>query len=227
MTAPARGPDPIAEHVAALDAALHGPERVKARMLAEVRDGLADAAADLAHEGDPGDGAARRAVRDFGTVAEVAPSFQQELTIAQARRTARAVALTVPFLIACWYLVGAAHHSRGRDVPPVAQLAAAHLGGAAAGAALLAAACLAATGALARRLPTPRRLPLLVAWTGTTAAVALGVSALTLTTASLLAANWPLSLLAGALTLASHAKLAASARACRECARLPLAAPGA
>jgi hypothetical protein len=218
---PVEAADPIEDHVAALAAALSGPARVKARMVAELRDGLLDAAADLSPERAPDDRTARRAVRQFGTVAEIAPSFQRELTIAQARHTARDVALIVPFLIACWYLVEIAGRTEGRPLPGAVQIAAANLGGIAAVTALLAAAFLAATGTLARRLPTPHRLPLMVAWTGTTAATALAISAFTLTIASVLAANWPLSALAGLLTIACHARIASSARSCRECARLP------
>ncbi|WP_067451024.1 permease prefix domain 1-containing protein [Actinomadura macra] len=210
---------PIDELVTALTAELQGPARLKARMLDEVRDGLTDAAADLAHDGAPEDEAVRQAVREFGAVEEIAPVFQRELTIAQARHTARAVALTVPALLGCWYLVETT--GQGRHLPGPVQLLAAHLGGVAALTALLAAASLAATGALARRLPVPDRLPLVMAWTGTTACVALAISALTLTGASIMATDWPLTLLIGALTIVAHARIAASARACRRCARLP------
>ncbi|MFW6690605.1 permease prefix domain 1-containing protein [Streptomyces sp. MAR4 CNX-425] len=228
MTAPgpagpraAHAPDAIEDHLAALDGALRGPVRTKSRMLAEVRDGLADAAAAHAEAGAPTRAAAAaRAVRDFGTVEEVGPAFQRELTIAQARRTARAVALLVPFLMACWYLVGATAADAGGRLPAAVHVLAANLGGIAALAALLAAASLAATGAVSRRLAVPRRLPLVVAWTGTTAAVALAVSALTLTAGAVLARDWPVSALAGALTLVAHTRLAASARACRRCALL-------
>ncbi|MFF5262076.1 permease prefix domain 1-containing protein [Actinomadura viridis] len=213
--------DLIGDHVAALAAALDGPERLKARLLEDLRDGLTDTAAALVDEGVPEDRAASRAVREFGTVEEIAPSFQRELTIAQARRTARTVAVGVPFLIVCWQVLGAA----GQRLPPVAQLLAVHVGGVAAVAALLAAASLAATGALGRRMPTPRRLPHVVAWTGTTAGAALGIGALTLTVAALLASNWALGALIGGLTIVSHAKVAASARACRQCARLPVSGP--
>lgn len=149
------------------------------------------------------------------------PSCQRELTIAQARHTARAVALTAPFLVACWYLARTTDHDQSWQLPRTAQLLAVHLAGVASVAALLAAATLATTGTLARRLPTPHRLPLAVAWTGTTASVAMAVATLALATASVLATNWPLLAFAGALAAASHAVVAASARACRQCARLP------
>ncbi|QFG23937.1 permease prefix domain 1-containing protein [Actinomadura sp. WMMB 499] len=207
----------VDEHLAALDGALRGPARTKARMLTEVRDGLADATDALAGAGLAADAAERRAVRDFGAVADVAPGFQHELTIAQARRTALAAALSAPVLLLCWQVAGL--QVAGADtgvLPYTARL----VGGAAAVAALLSACCLAATGAWARRLPVPRRLPVTVAWAGTTAGAALGVSAVALTAASALAANWPLAALVAVLTLAFHAKVAGSARACRHCARL-------
>ncbi|MGK5674270.1 permease prefix domain 1-containing protein [Micromonospora sp. URMC 106] len=218
------GRDPIEEHLAALAAALHGPARAKARMLTEARDGLTDAAAALACGATPDDRAARQAVRDFGSVDEVAPAFQQELTVAQARHTARAVVLAVPFLLACWHLVTVVGGGQGRHVPHLAQVLAAHLGGVAAAAALLAGASLAATGVLARRLPTPHRLPLMVAWAGTAATVALVTSALTLAVAAALAGNWALGALIGVLTVALHTRIAAAARACRQCARAPVVA---
>ncbi|MGH3239576.1 MAG: hypothetical protein ACRDNL_04295, partial [Spirillospora sp.] len=164
----------------------------------------------------PYDRAARQAVREFGSSADLVPHCQRELTIAQARHTARAAALAVPFLLGCWLLIWTA----GLDGGWPARLLAVHLAAVATTAALLAATTLAATGPLARRIPTPPRLPLAVAWTGTTAGVAMGVASLALVAASALAADWPLMVLAGALTAASHAMVAASARACRRCARL-------
>ncbi|MGW0547537.1 hypothetical protein [Streptomyces altiplanensis] len=49
------------------------------------------------------------------------------------------------------------------------------------------------------------------------------VEPLALATAAALTTNWPLLAFAGALAAASHAAVAASARACRHCARLPTA----
>ncbi|MEU2244895.1 transposase [Streptomyces sp. NPDC018338] len=67
-----------------------------------------------------------------------------------------------------------------------------------------------------------RTVLVVVAWTGTTAGAALGVTTLALATAAALATNWPLLAFAGTLAAASHAVVAASARACRRCARLPV-----
>ncbi|MET9437088.1 permease prefix domain 1-containing protein [Streptomyces sp. NPDC006551] len=231
MNATGRRAGPVEEYVAVLTAALHGPARAKSRMIQEIRDGLEDTVAAYTDEGTTAHEAARRAVREFGAAEELVPSCQRELTVAQARHTARAVVLTAPFLIACWYLAAVAGHEQSRQasqawqLPGMAQLLAAHLAGVATLAALLAAVTLAATGALARRLPTPHRLPLAVAWAGTTASVAMAVAVLALLTAALLATNWPLLAFAGVLAAASHASVAASARACRRCARLPAADP--
>ncbi|WP_324603858.1 MULTISPECIES: permease prefix domain 1-containing protein [unclassified Streptomyces] len=82
---------------------MHGPALIKARMIEEIRGGLADTVAAYTSAGTAHPRAARLAVDEFGTVDEIAPGCQRELTVAQARHTARAVALTAPFLVACWY----------------------------------------------------------------------------------------------------------------------------
>ncbi|WP_243274605.1 permease prefix domain 1-containing protein, partial [Streptomyces albus] len=82
--------DPVAAHAGALGDVLVGPAADRERMVAEFRDGLADATDAYVLEGLPRAEAARRAVREAGTVAQLAPHFQRELTVAQARHTARA-----------------------------------------------------------------------------------------------------------------------------------------
>lgn len=213
--------DPVEEYVATLEAALRGPAAARSRMVAEVREGLTETVAALTHEGLPYPLAVRRAVEEFGSADELTDSCQRELTVAQARHTARAVALTAPFLIACWYLVRHAGDIHDSQVPRAAQLLAAHLAPVAGAAVLLAAAALAATGTLARRLPTPHRLPLTVAWTATTASGSMAAATLALATASVLAENWPLTALACSLAALSHAVIAGPARACRQCLRPP------
>jgi hypothetical protein len=219
--------DPVDAYVTTLAAALRGPARAKQRLVEEVRDGLTDTVAAYADGGMSRDRAARQAVHEFGTPEEIAPSCQRELTVAQARHTARTVALTGPFLIACWYLVRNAR-TAGTDTAQegpalhLAQWLAFHLATVAGAGALLAAALLAATGVLARWLPAPDRLPAAIAWTGTTASAAMAVATATLAVAALLAAHWMLIALAGALAAAAHALMAPSVRACRRCARLPV-----
>ncbi|SDX92640.1 hypothetical protein SAMN05216215_1017103 [Saccharopolyspora shandongensis] len=210
--------DPIEDYAAELTTALHGPARAKSRLVGEIRDGLVDAVAAQTAEGLPYRQAVEQAVREFGTPSELAPSCQQELTIAQTRHTARALIVTVGFLIVCWYAIWTASHIQGWQLPHAVQL----LTAVAAAAGVLAAATLAATGPLTRWLPVPDRLPLLVGWAGTTASVAMPFAGIALAIALPLATAWPLILLAGGFTVASHAVLATSARVCRECARLPI-----
>ncbi|GAA2468068.1 hypothetical protein GCM10010405_60910 [Streptomyces macrosporus] len=181
-----------------------------------MRDGLADTVAAYVDQGLPHDHAVRRAVREFGTVEELVPSCQRELTVAQVRHTARSVALTAPLLVVCWYLLIVGHGGR---LPSLAWWLVLPPAGVAAGATLLAAATLTTTGALARRLPTPHRLPTATAWAGTAAGAATGLSALALAVSSPLAANWPLVALAGVLAAVFHTVVAASARVCRRCVR--------
>ncbi|MCP9947945.1 permease prefix domain 1-containing protein [Actinomadura madurae] len=219
MTAP--GADPVEacaeEYAAALAGALRGPARAKARMVEEIRDGFADTVTAHAGAGLPHEHAVRRAVHEFGTAEELAPGCQRELTIAQTRRTARAAALAVPCLTLCWLLIWTSGPGHGWPL----RLLAVHVACVAVTAGLLAAATLAATGPVARRVPVPARLPLAVAWAGTASAVAMGLAALALVVSSALAGDWPLMVLSGGFTAASHAVVAGSSRACRECARLP------
>ena len=92
----------IEDYVDELATELRGPPRAKARMIREIRDGLTDTVAARTDAGQPPEEAARHAVREFGTPAEVAPSCQWELTVAQTRRTALVLLVTVPVLLACW-----------------------------------------------------------------------------------------------------------------------------
>jgi hypothetical protein len=78
----------IDAYIADLDSALRGPRRARADLLAEARDGLADAAEAYVSAGLRPAEAARRALAEFGGVAEVAPAYQEELAAAQGRRTA-------------------------------------------------------------------------------------------------------------------------------------------
>ncbi|WP_328489841.1 permease prefix domain 1-containing protein [Streptomyces zaomyceticus] len=222
MSADGRETDPVDAYVAELTAALHGPPRAKTRLVEEIRGGLVDTVEARPDRGRSPDHAVREAVREFGTVAELVPGCQRELTLAQARHTAKAVALTAPFLIACRYLAGTSGDVGAGLIPRTAQLLAVHAAGVAIVATLLAAAALAATGTLARRLPAAHRLPLVVAWTGTTAGIAMAVTTLALATAAALATNWPLLACAGVLAAVCHAAVAGAARACRRCARLPV-----
>ncbi|ASU81955.1 hypothetical protein CDO52_03415 [Nocardiopsis gilva YIM 90087] len=225
MSGAARHLDPVEAHSAELAGALRGPTRAKARMVSEIRDGLADTVEAHALSGVPYPNAVRAAVREFGTPEELAPSCQRELTIAQVRSTARTVLLTVPLLAACW--AGAWTAAAWRP-SGAAEALAANLAALAVLAALLAVAALAATGGLARRFSAPEGLftapeglARAVAWSGTAAAAAMPIATAALAVVSPWSANWPVIALAAAAGAASHAMLAASARSCRQCARTP------
>jgi hypothetical protein len=83
----------IEAYVEELDGALRGPRTVKADMLAEALDGLRDAAEAFRGTGIDAAGAERRAVAEFGPVAEIAPLYQAQLVLSVGRRTAMLVCL--------------------------------------------------------------------------------------------------------------------------------------
>jgi hypothetical protein len=116
--------DPVSAHVAALDRALHGPATMKRSMIAEVREGLADAVAGHRDRGLDPRRAAAAAVREFGSVHEVAPLLQEELTARQGRRTAQLLVVTFPALLLAWdglWMTG--HGWTSPPSPTVASLA--------------------------------------------------------------------------------------------------------
>jgi hypothetical protein len=96
--------DPISTHVSALELVLHGPRRTRRGMISEARAGLRDAEAAYREGGYPAEAAAASAVRDFGTVREIAPEFQDELTARQGRWSAVLYALVFPGMMLSWDL---------------------------------------------------------------------------------------------------------------------------
>lgn len=109
-------------HVAAFAARLRGPAATRRSMIREIDVGLRDAVAAYQDGGlDPG-AAAERAVRDFGTVDEIAPQLQEELTARHGRRTALLVALTFPGLVLGWDLLWSNGVRWDDSVPPVVGL---------------------------------------------------------------------------------------------------------
>ncbi|MFI5908678.1 permease prefix domain 1-containing protein [Dactylosporangium sp. NPDC051541] len=89
---------PIDVYVDGLTAALRGPRRARAEMIMEARHSLEDAALAFADDGLPDLAAERRAVAEFGSLPEVAPAYQAELTVQQGRRTATWIALALPLV---------------------------------------------------------------------------------------------------------------------------------
>jgi hypothetical protein len=93
--------DPRPAYLARLDAALVGPGRTRRSLVREAADHLDDATDALVRAGHDEEAAALRAVEDFGTVPEVAASFQTTLAVAASRRTAWLLLLVLgyqPFL---------------------------------------------------------------------------------------------------------------------------------
>jgi hypothetical protein len=197
--------DPVEAYTTRLAAALHGPAKDRARMVEEIHGGLVDATEAYVQAGTPPEEAPHRAVRDFGPVEKVARACQGELTLVQARHTARAAALTVPLLLACCYL------TRSMDALAAFLVALAVIS------AVLAGTTLATTGVLARWMPVPRRLPTVVAWAGTGTSLAMALTTLAVTATAFLTAAWPLLLMTGALTATCHGILSATSRTCRRC----------
>lgn len=198
--------DPVAAYTAALDAALTGPRRSKERLLAEIRDGLVDAAAPHRAAGLDPVAAVARAVGEFGEPHDLVPDCQRELTVRQTRRTAATVALCVPVLLGGWHAVWTGGHG-GWHHAAVGLAAVTALG------ALQAVGALLLTGRWGPRR-TPARLPAVTAWTATAAAVAmlLATAALAVTAGASAALA-----LAAVAAVAGHAATAGAARTCRRC----------
>lgn len=222
MTAPV-DVDPVAAYTAVLGATLRGPRRAKERMLAEIGEGLRDAAEPYRAAGSDLATAVDRAADEFGRPHDLAPDCQRELTIRQTRTTAARLVLCVPLLLVAWHLlwIGAAGGVWRLVAMPLATVTT--LG------ALHAAAVLLVTGRFGRRLPTPPRLPVVTAWTASVVAVAL-----LLTTASVVAgvvgvtgapALAPL-LIVVAVAVVGHVVVARSGRTCRRCWELDRTGPG-
>ena len=104
--------------LASLDSALTGPRRVKADLLAEVRDGLDDAAQIYRREGWSAHEAAFRAVAEFGDLATVLPAFQVELAMAQAQRAARTLVAVPAAMFGLWIALRARGLLADDGAPP-------------------------------------------------------------------------------------------------------------
>ncbi|WP_214317249.1 permease prefix domain 1-containing protein [Nonomuraea sediminis] len=95
----------IDDYMADLGRALSGPEGPKRDLVVEARDSLADAAEALEAEGLDRLEAERRAVADFGAVAEIAPGYQSELTACAGRRMGLLLFISVPLTVIMWSVV--------------------------------------------------------------------------------------------------------------------------
>jgi hypothetical protein len=203
----------IAAHLAALAAALPRRGHWTRALLAEARDGLADAAAAYRAAGLGAGAAAARAVADFGPVAAVAPDFRAEIALRQARRTSRLLcALLLPPLVGWPALLVRARPPRG------SALLAGHLAGVAGLAVLVAAVALVGTGRAGVPAVLRVRLPALVGYAAVVGGPAVAVGA------AAVAAHLPLSEPGpAALTVATvlgTGGVAWSGALCRRAARL-------
>ncbi|MET8282514.1 permease prefix domain 1-containing protein [Micromonospora sp. NPDC005174] len=75
----------VDEHLRELESRLQGPARLKSDLLTEARHDLLDAVDAYRESGLPPTEAQRRAVAEFGSAAQVLPSWQAELAVAALR----------------------------------------------------------------------------------------------------------------------------------------------
>ena len=95
----------IDDYVAELGKALCGPPGAKHDLVVEARDSLADTADALEAEGLARDEAERLAVREFGAITEIVPSYQRELTAAAGRRLGLLMLISLPITVLMWSVV--------------------------------------------------------------------------------------------------------------------------
>ena len=94
----------LAAYLDAIAANLFGPRRHRERILAELRDGLDQAAANRMVSGFSEDQAVEAAIDEFGRPRAVADAFAVELAVADARRTLAWFIATGP-LVGVWWLL--------------------------------------------------------------------------------------------------------------------------
>lgn len=104
MSTPAAVRAEIDAYLVETAALLHGPRRRRARILAELRDGLDQAVADRIAAGLPAERAVTVVITRFGAPATVADAFAAELTIAYARQVLACFVVTGP-LVGIWWLL--------------------------------------------------------------------------------------------------------------------------
>ncbi|WP_461087150.1 permease prefix domain 1-containing protein [Streptomyces deserti] len=94
--------DPRPDYLARLDAALVGPRHTRRSLVREAADHLDDATEALVATGHDEESAARLAVVDFGSVPDIAASFQTTLAVAASRRTAWLLLLVLGYQPLLW-----------------------------------------------------------------------------------------------------------------------------
>jgi hypothetical protein len=121
MTCPTpAGPVPaplIESYLAQVTAALPGPARARADIVAELRGGLLDAA-DAHRRAGLAPPAAQAALAEFGHPAQVAAAFRPGIAASQARHVAATLLATGPLIGLAWAAAARASHIGIRDAPP-------------------------------------------------------------------------------------------------------------
>ncbi|MFI6502630.1 permease prefix domain 1-containing protein [Nonomuraea typhae] len=95
----------IDDYVADLGRALAGPAGPKRDMVVEARDSLIDTADAFEAGGLAREEAELLAVREFGTVGEIAPGYQSELTACAGRRLGGLLFVSVPLTALAWSMI--------------------------------------------------------------------------------------------------------------------------
>ncbi|MEV8634500.1 permease prefix domain 1-containing protein [Streptosporangium sp. NPDC051023] len=95
----------IDDYVTGLSRTLKGPRRPKLDLVTEARDSLLDAAEALEHDGLGRAEAELAAVEEFGSLEEIAPGYQEALSISAGRRLAAVVFVSVPLTTLAWSVV--------------------------------------------------------------------------------------------------------------------------
>ncbi|GAA3068908.1 permease prefix domain 1-containing protein [Streptosporangium carneum] len=95
----------IDDYVAKLSRTLKGPEGPKLDLVTEARDSLLDATEALQREGLTRVEAELAAVEEFGSIGEVAPGYQEGLSVSAGRRLAALLFVSVPLTTLAWSVV--------------------------------------------------------------------------------------------------------------------------
>jgi hypothetical protein len=216
----------VEAYLAEIAAALPGPARSHADIMAELRAGLLDAADAHRSAGLPAVAAARAAVSEFGRPEQVAAGFRAEIAARHARRLSASLVAGGPLVGLLWVAAALASHLglhaappwHWPDLPPLLGLGIRLVLVAIVAAAWAALLGIAATGRLTRWLPArPRQGPTVAVIAGFGAAgadlvlLALVAGLLALSPGKL--APLPIALAAAA----SLTRLTLAARAARRC----------
>jgi hypothetical protein len=141
-------------------------------MLREAHDGLLDAVAAHRSCGLDGHEAAARAVRDFGSVREIAPLYQDELVARQGRWTALLLLVVFPGMTFAWDVLW--RLSMSRSSKPASDFVVALAGLQDTASALVAGVAVVLLAVTFRRASPARQVAVLVSVTGVAGAVVCG-----------------------------------------------------